>query len=81
MPLTWLSSPSPLPPLPLPTPRSAPPPTTLAPASVETRRDIHRHPELGNREFRTGKLVSERLQALGLEVRYPGREDGPWSGS
>jgi amidohydrolase len=43
----------------------------LAPALVETRRDIHRHPELGNREFRTGKLVAERLRTLGIEVRYP----------
>ena len=48
----------------------------LAPALVETRRDIHRHPELGNREFRTGKLVAERLQALGLEVRYPVAKTG-----
>jgi amidohydrolase len=38
---------------------------------VETRRDIHMNPELGNRETRTGKLVAERLRALGLEVRYP----------
>jgi amidohydrolase len=43
----------------------------LTPALVETRRDIHRHPELGNREVRTGKLVAERLRALGIEVRYP----------
>jgi metal-dependent amidase/aminoacylase/carboxypeptidase family protein len=38
----------------------------LAPALVETRRDIHRHPELGNREQRTGRLVADRLRALGL---------------
>jgi amidohydrolase len=43
----------------------------LAPALVETRRDIHRHPELGNREVRTGKLVADRLRALGIEVRHP----------
>src|SRR5258705_4182540 len=48
----------------------------LAPTLVETRRDIHRHPELGNREFRTGKLVAERLQALGLEVRHPVAKTG-----
>lgn len=36
---------------------------------VEWRRDIHQHPELGNREFRTAKLVAEHLRALGLEVR------------
>jgi amidohydrolase len=43
----------------------------MAPALVDTRRDIHRHPELGNREVRTGKLVADRLRALGLEVRHP----------
>jgi amidohydrolase len=29
------------------------------------------HPELGNRETRTGALVAERLRSLGIEVRYP----------
>jgi len=48
----------------------------LAPALVETRRDIHRHPELGNREFRTGKLVAERLRTLGIEARYPVAKTG-----
>jgi amidohydrolase len=43
----------------------------LTPKLVETRRDIHRNPELGNREVRTGQLVAERLRALGLEVRHP----------
>src|SRR5262245_41789165 len=43
----------------------------LAQRLVEVRRDIHMHPELGNRETRTGALVAERLRALGLEVRYP----------
>ncbi|CAN5709506.1 M20 family metallopeptidase [soil metagenome] len=36
---------------------------------VAWRRDIHEHPELGNREFRTAELVAEHLNALGLEVR------------
>ncbi|MCM2355202.1 MAG: amidohydrolase [Arenimonas sp.] len=31
------------------------------------RRDIHQHPELGNRETRTAALVAEHLRALGLE--------------
>jgi amidohydrolase len=48
----------------------------LAPALVETRRDIHAHPELGNREVRTGMLVAERLRALGLEVRHPVAKTG-----
>ncbi|HJV89252.1 MAG TPA: amidohydrolase [Holophagaceae bacterium] len=43
-------------------------------ASVEAkvlawRRDIHQHPELGNREVRTSKLVADHLRSLGLEVR------------
>ena len=33
------------------------------------RRDIHAHPELGNREFRTAALVAEHLKKLGMEVR------------
>lgn len=31
------------------------------------RRDIHQHPELGNREVRTANLVAEHLRALGFE--------------
>jgi amidohydrolase len=37
----------------------------MTPALVATRRDSHQHPELGNREVRTGALVAERLRALG----------------
>ena len=36
---------------------------------VAWRRDFHQHPELGNREFRTAKIVADHLRALGLEVR------------
>ncbi len=43
----------------------------LAPAVVATRRELHAHPELSNREEKTGRFVAERLRALGLEVRYP----------
>jgi amidohydrolase len=35
---------------------------------IATRRDIHEHPELGNREVRTAKLVADRLRALNIEV-------------
>ncbi|MGH9368442.1 MAG: M20 metallopeptidase family protein [Thermoanaerobaculia bacterium] len=36
---------------------------------VATRRDLHRHPELGFEETRTGDLVALRLRAAGLEPR------------
>ena len=36
---------------------------------IAWRRDIHQHPELGNREFRTSALVAEHLIKLGYEVR------------
>ncbi len=36
---------------------------------IEWRRDIHEHPELGNRETRTAKLIAEHLKKLGLEVK------------
>jgi amidohydrolase len=48
----------------------------MTPRLVETRRDIHMHPELGNRETRTGELEAERLRALGLTVRHPDAKTG-----
>ena len=37
---------------------------------IELRRDLHRHPELSNREERTSRVIADRLRALGLdEVR------------
>ena len=33
------------------------------------RRDFHANPELGNREFRTSKIVADHLRALGIEVK------------
>lgn len=41
----------------------------VLPKVVAWRRDLHQHPELSNREFRTAKLVAEHLTGLGLEVR------------
>lgn len=35
---------------------------------VETRRDLHAHPELSFRETRTAALVTERLRGLGYDV-------------
>lgn len=46
---------------------------TLPPLDVERlvadRRHIHAHPELGYEEFRTAKLVKDRLVKLGYDVR------------
>jgi len=36
---------------------------------IEWRRDIHQHPELGNREFRTAEMVADHLRSLGIEVQ------------
>ncbi|MGD2295018.1 MAG: amidohydrolase [Candidatus Aminicenantes bacterium] len=36
---------------------------------ISWRRDIHEHPELGNREYRTAKLVADHLRQLGLDVK------------
>jgi amidohydrolase len=41
----------------------------LEPKIVAWRRDIHQHPELGNREVRTAKLVADHLRALGIETK------------
>lgn len=41
----------------------------LEPSLLETRRDIHAHPELGNTETRTAELVAKQLRDLGLEVK------------
>lgn len=35
---------------------------------IAWRRDIHAHPELSNREFRTSELVAQHLRELGMEV-------------
>ncbi len=34
---------------------------------IAWRRDLHANPELGNREFRTGKIVADHLRALGFD--------------
>lgn len=35
---------------------------------VQTRRDLHEHPELGFEEHRTAGIVADRLRSLGFEV-------------
>jgi amidohydrolase len=36
---------------------------------ITWRRDFHQNPELGNREFRTSKIVAGHLRSLGIEVK------------
>lgn len=37
--------------------------------TIAWRRDLHEHPELGNRETRTEGIIAEHLTKLGLEVK------------
>ena len=37
--------------------------------SIRWRRNIHQNPELGNREFKTAKLIADHLRSLGIEVK------------
>ncbi|MDT7604540.1 MAG: hypothetical protein QOF61_2537 [Acidobacteriota bacterium] len=39
----------------------------MRPQLITCRRDFHVHPELSNREERTGRVIAERLKALGLD--------------
>ncbi len=36
---------------------------------IAWRRDLHEHPELGNNEFRTAKIIASHLRSLGIEVK------------
>ena len=42
---------------------------TLEDRLSEIRKDLHRHPELGNEEFYTSRRIEEILKGLGLDVR------------
>jgi amidohydrolase len=42
---------------------------TLEDKVIAWRRDIHEHPELGNREFRTAEIVANHLRSLGIDVQ------------
>ncbi len=39
----------------------------VAPKVVQWRRDFHAHPELSNREERTGRVIAERLKEIGVD--------------
>jgi amidohydrolase len=39
------------------------------PGCIAWRRDFHEHPELGNRENRTAKIIAAHLRSLGIEVK------------
>jgi len=43
--------------------------TELTPQVVTWRRDFHQHPELGNHEERTSKIIADELKRLGYEVK------------
>jgi amidohydrolase len=36
---------------------------------ISWRRQVHQNPELGNREFKTAKMIASHLRSLGLQVR------------
>ena len=40
----------------------------IEPKVIEWRRELHQHPELSNRETRTGELIAAHLRKLGMEV-------------
>lgn len=41
----------------------------VEPKVIEWRRDIHQHPELSNREFKTAEKIASHLKSLGVEVQ------------
>lgn len=43
--------------------------SAIEPQVIAWRRDFHEHPELGNQEVRTGKIIADHLKRLGLEVQ------------
>jgi hypothetical protein len=45
------------------------------PSIIEWRRDLHQHPELGNREFRTAKVIARPPRASASDQRRPASPD------
>ena len=41
----------------------------VEPQCIAWRRQLHQNPELGNREFKTAKLVADHLRSLGIDVK------------
>ena len=41
----------------------------VSPQAIAIRQEIHKNPELSNREVRTAELVAKQLRALGLQVK------------
>lgn len=41
----------------------------VEPKVIEWRRDIHQHPELSNREFKTAEKIASHLRSLGIDVQ------------
>jgi metal-dependent amidase/aminoacylase/carboxypeptidase family protein len=58
----------------------------IEPKTIAWRRDFHEHPELGNREFRTAKIVAEILSGLRkylhgtVKFIFQPAEEGPPNG-
>jgi amidohydrolase len=50
--------------------------TEMEPKMIEWRRYFHEHPELSNREIKTGAKIAEFLKSLGMEVQYPVAKTG-----
>jgi amidohydrolase len=48
----------------------------IEPRMIEWRRYFHEHPELSNREVKTGARIAEHLKSLGMEVTYPVAKTG-----
>lgn len=41
----------------------------VEPQCIAWRRQLHQNPELGNREFKTAKLIADHLRSLGIEIK------------
>lgn len=43
--------------------------TAIKDEIIANRRDFHKYPELGFKEYRTAKVIAEKLQSYGIEVK------------